>query len=66
HEAIAAFLQNVFLFTEQEAQKMACQIEHVIKPETAKQFRNLTNYLDTSIIDKLITKDNWIKLINTP
>ncbi len=65
HEAIALFLQNIFLFSEQEAQKMACQIEHVIKPETAKQFRNLTTYLNTNIIEKTETKENWIKIINS-
>lgn len=64
HEAIAFFLQKIFLFSENEAQDTACQIEHVIKPETAKQFSNLTNYLDTNIIGKEITLENWEKKIN--
>jgi len=65
HEAIAIFLQSIFLFPEQEAQKTACQIEHVIKPETAKQFRHLTNYLKTTIIGKQLSLEKWIKIINT-
>ena len=50
HEAIASFLQKVFMFSEEDAQTTACRIEHVIIPETAKQFRNLTDYLITNII----------------
>lgn len=64
HEAIARFLQKIFLFSEQEAQKAACQIEHVIKPETAKKFSNLTAYLKTDIIGKEMTLEKWDKLIN--
>ncbi len=65
HEAIAFFLRKIFLFSENEAQKTACQIEHVIKPETAKQFSNLTNYLNTNIIGDQITLEKWEKIINT-
>ena len=65
HEAIAIFLQKIFLFSEKEAQETACQIEHVIKPETAKQFSNLTTYIDTNIIEKEITLENWNKIINS-
>jgi DtxR family transcriptional regulator, Mn-dependent transcriptional regulator len=65
HEAIAQFLQKIFLFSEQEAQETACQIEHVIKPETAKQFSNLTAYLKTDIIGKEMALEKWKILINT-
>jgi len=65
HEAIAFFLQKVFLFSEKEAQATACQIEHAIKPETAKQFSNLTTYINTDIIGKQITLENWNKIINS-
>lgn len=65
HEAIAQFLQKIFLFSEKEAQKTACQIEHVIKAETAKQFSNLTAYLKTNIIGKEITMEKWNHLINS-
>jgi DtxR family transcriptional regulator, Mn-dependent transcriptional regulator len=64
HEAIALFLQDIFLFSEEEAQVTACQIEHVIKPGTAKQFNNLTRYLNTNKIDQNISKDQWEKIIN--
>ncbi len=49
HEAIANFLAKVFLFTAEDAQRTACRIEHVIEPKTAKQFRNLTNYIETEV-----------------
>ena len=65
HEAIAFFLQKIFLFSEKEAQETACQIEHVIKPETAKQFSNLTAYLNSNIIGKQIKIDKWSEIINT-
>lgn len=65
HEAIAYFLQNIFLFPENEAQKTACKIEHVINPETAKQFSNLTTFLNTNIIGKQISLEKWNKIINT-
>ena len=65
HEAIAFFLKKIFLFPEQEAQETACQIEHVIKPETAKQFRHLTNYLNKNIINNKMPLEEWDKIINT-
>jgi len=65
HDAIAVFLQKIFLFPEKEAQETACKIEHVIKPETAKQFSNLTTYIDTNIMGKQITLENWKKIINS-
>lgn len=65
HEAIAAFLQTIFLFPEDEAQETACQIEHAIKSGTAKQFSNLTAYLNTNIIGKLMSLEEWKKIINT-
>lgn len=63
HETIASFLQKVFMFSEEEAQATACRIEHAIKPETAKQFRNLTNFLSTNIIGEYISKEKWEKVI---
>ena len=63
HEVIAIFLQKVFMFSEEDAQATACRIEHVIKPETAKQFRNLTDYLGTNIIGKLMSKEKWDEII---
>ena len=63
HEAIASFLQNIFMFTEEEAQTTACSIEHVIIPKTAKQFRNLTNYILTNIIGKQMSREKWDKVI---
>ena len=64
HEKIAVFLQSILLFPEKEAQATACRIEHVINPETAKQFNNLTNYLKSDVIDKIITQNNWKEIIN--
>ena len=63
HEAIASFLHKVFMFSEENAQATACRIEHVIKPETAKQFRNLTDYLGDNIIGKQMSKDKWEEVI---
>ena len=63
HEAIAVFLQKIFYFSEEDAQATACRIEHVIVPETANQFRNLTNYLTTNIIGKHISKGKWDEII---
>lgn len=63
HETIANFLQNIFMFSEEEAQTTACRIEHVIKPETAKQFRNLTEYLSANIIGEQMSKEKWDKVI---
>ncbi|MCK5199234.1 MAG: metal-dependent transcriptional regulator [Spirochaetales bacterium] len=63
HEAIASFLQKIFIFSEEDAQATACRIEHVIKPETAKQFRNLTYYLSTNIIGKHMSKEEWDEVI---
>ncbi|MCF6335285.1 MAG: metal-dependent transcriptional regulator [Spirochaetales bacterium] len=60
HEAIAGFLQNIFLYSEEEAQNTACRIEHAVKPETAKQFRNLTNYFKKNI---KMTRDEWDLII---
>ena len=60
HEAIANFLENVFLFTPEDAQRTACRIEHVVKPETAKQFRNLTNYIETEVN---LPKEEWHSII---
>ena len=65
HEAIAFFLQKIFLFSENEAQDTACQIEHVIQPETAKQFSNLTTWLNTNIIGKEISIEKWKEIINS-
>jgi len=63
HETIASFLQKIFIFSEEEAQATACRIEHVIKPETAKQFRNLTEYLGANIIGKQMSKEKWDEII---
>ncbi len=63
HEVIASFLQKIFIFSEEEAQATACRIEHVIKPETAKKFRNLTDYLSANIIGKQMSKEKWDKVI---
>ncbi len=60
HEAIANFLENVFLFTAEDAQRTACRIEHVIEPKTAKQFRNLTNYIETEVN---LPKGEWSLII---
>ena len=65
HEAIAFFLQKIFLFSVKEAQATACQIEHVIKPETAKQFSNLTTWLNTKIIGNEVSIEKWKEIINT-
>lgn len=64
HEKIAAFLQDILLFSEKEAQATACRIEHVIDPETAVQFNNLRNYLITDIIDKVIAANKWKEIID--
>lgn len=64
HEAIAFFLQKIFLFSEKKAQDTACQIEHVIQPETAKQFSNLTTWLTTNIIEEQVSIEKWKKIIN--
>jgi DtxR family transcriptional regulator, Mn-dependent transcriptional regulator len=64
HNSIASFLKNIFLFSEEESQKTACQIEHVINPKTAKQFSNLTTYLCNNIIKTKMTKEEWDSLIN--
>ncbi len=63
HETIASFLQKIFMFTEEEAQATACRIEHVIKPETAKQFENLTDFLSTNIIGEHMSKEKWNRII---
>jgi len=65
HEAIALFLHKIFLFSEKESQETACQIEHVIKPETAKLFSNLTSYLEADIIEKQMTWEKWEEIINS-
>ncbi len=64
HEKIAVFLYDILLFSEKEAQATACRIEHVINPETASQFNNLRNYLKTDVIDKIITANEWKKIID--
>ena len=63
HEVIASFLQKIFIFSEEEAQATACRIEHVNKPDTAKKFRNLTDYLSANIIGKQMSKEKWDKVI---
>ncbi len=63
HEKIAIFLQDILLFPEKEAQATACRIEHVINPETAKQLSNLTNYLKSDVIDKIMSLNQWREII---
>jgi DtxR family Mn-dependent transcriptional regulator len=64
HFALDRFLRNGLRLSEEEAQEIACKIEHVITPEVAGRFQKLTEYIESNVIEKQIGTLDWEALLS--
>ncbi len=64
HLALACFLKKILLVPVEEAQTMACKIEHSITPDIALRFHNCTKYIENEIfLKKAVSTEEWEKLL---
>lgn len=64
HLALAGFLRKGLGLSADDAQELACKIEHVITPEVAKRLRNLTGYIEGTMKTGQMDRQDWDKLLS--
>lgn len=65
HLALAGFLRKVLCLDANEAQDLACKIEHVITPEVGLRLQNLTSYINKEVIDSRMDRNSWNDYLNS-
>lgn len=66
HFILAGFLRKGLMLPAEEAQEIACKIEHVIGPEVASRFRRLTEYIENEILNREMGHEAWETLLSAP
>ena len=67
HKFLAAFLEEILLLPSDRAQAEACEIEHVVSPDTTERLKRLTMYLKGEIFGKDgYNPEHWKSIILTP
>ncbi len=64
HFALDGFLRKGLRLSGEEAQDIACKIEHVITPEVAVRIQNLTAYIEHDVIDKQMGSEAWERMLS--
>ena len=63
HRILAVFLEKTVLLSKTEADSIACKLEHIISPDTALRFKNLTKYLDNVKMQNSMSDEKWHSII---
>jgi DtxR family Mn-dependent transcriptional regulator len=67
HKFLAAFLEEILLLPSDRAQAEACEIEHVVSPDTTERLKRLTGYLKGEIFEKNgYGPEKWKSIILAP
>lgn len=65
HTILTEFLKNTILMPEDEAQDLACKLEHHIPPAVAKRMDKLGKYVQQEIFEKQgKSREEWDKIIS--
>ncbi len=65
HDLLAEFLNKVLLVSRDKAQAEACEIEHVISPDTSIRLQKLTKFLQKEFFDtNKISPEDWENIIS--
>ena len=52
HRFLASFLEEILLLPSERAQAEACEIEHVVSPDTTERLKRLTLFLQEKFSEK--------------
>ncbi len=67
HRLLAEFLEKILLLSPEKAHSEACEIEHVVSPETAARLKSLTIFLRENLFSKdEYSTDKWKDIVLTP
>lgn len=64
HDIIRFFLENILRLAPEEADKSACEIEHIIDLKTALKISNCSNFINESKKKSRISDNNWEKYLS--
>jgi DtxR family Mn-dependent transcriptional regulator len=64
HDIIRHFLENILRLPPEEADKSACEIEHIIDLKTAMKISNCANYINESKEKSGISENDWEKYLS--
>lgn len=66
HHLLAEFLEEILLLPTEKAHAEACEIEHVVSPDTTARLKSLTLFLKETLIDKgEYSSGKWAEVIKT-
>ena len=65
HDIIRFFMENILKLSPPEADRTACEIEHIIDMETAKKIFNCSNYINEVKNKSGIIDEKWEQMLNT-
>ncbi len=64
HRILAEFLEKTVMLSHSEADATACRIEHILSPDTAVKFENITLFLDEVREKEHISREEWKLIIS--
>ncbi len=65
HSILKRFLLNILLLSDKDAEEQACRIEHVVSPSTTNRIKNMTLFLEDSLLQKKeYSGDGWRKILS--
>lgn len=64
HDTIRFFLENILRLPPDEADRSACEIEHIIDLKTALKISNCSNYINESKEKSRISDSDWEKYLS--
>lgn len=63
HRILADFFEKVLILPASEAEDIACRIEHILSPDTAVRFENLTHFINSVIRETGVDSKEWESVI---
>ena len=64
HSIIANFLERTLGLSPDDAERQACQMEHIISMDTARRIENLSMYIEEKVLDdSSLTEESWHELL---